>query len=213
MKPDQTLPRRPRGRPAASGQCYSDTKTLLIQQGIVLLTERGVSATSIDAVLKVSQIPKGSFYHYFSNKQVFTLAVMDAYDGYFCRKLQRLLTDPTVTPMARLAAFVDSACRGITRFDYQRGCLIGNLGQEVTQLDEQVRLRLEAILCGWEAMLQGCFAKAVAAGELPVESDCAALAHVFWVGWEGAVLRARLVKSTAPMHAYFEFFQRVAMGS
>jgi TetR/AcrR family transcriptional repressor of nem operon len=50
----------------------------------------------------------------------------------------------------------------------------------------------------------------VTAGELPAECDCPALAHQFWIGWEGAVLRARLVGDTEPMLSFLRFFMTLA---
>ncbi len=210
MQTSDSLPRRPRGRPAQHGQSYADTRDLLIRRGMELLTEQGIAATSIERVLQSTRIPKGSFYHYFANKHDFTLAVMDAYHHYFCRKLTRHLGDASLPPLARLGAFVESACQGMTRYGFQRGCLVGNLGQEVVQLTPALRLRLEQILCDWEALLALCLEEAVAAGELPPSCDCPALAHQFWIGWEGAVLRARLVGSTEPMISFLNFFMMLA---
>ncbi|MDX7711717.1 acrylate utilization transcriptional regulator AcuR [Aeromonas caviae] len=210
MPTSDALPRRPRGRPAQHGHTYADTRDLLIRRGMELLTEQGIAATSIERVLQSTGIPKGSFYHYFATKHDFTLVVMDAYHHYFCRKLTRYLEDESLPPLARLVAFVDSACRGMTRYAFQRGCLVGNLGQEVVQLSPELRLRLEQILLDWEALLARCLRDAVTAGELPPGCDCPALAHQFWIGWEGAVLRARLVGDTEPMLSFFNFFMKLA---
>ncbi|MGU5737081.1 acrylate utilization transcriptional regulator AcuR [Aeromonas caviae] len=210
MPTSDALPRRPRGRPAQHGHTYADTRDLLIRRGMDLLTEQGIAATSIERVLQSTGIPKGSFYHYFATKHDFTLAVMDAYHHYFCRKLTRYLENENLPPLARLVAFVDSACRGMTRYAFQRGCLVGNLGQEVVQLSPELRLRLEQILLDWEALLARCLRDAVTAGELPPDCDCPALAHQFWIGWEGAVLRARLVGDTEPMLSFLRFFMTLA---
>jgi hypothetical protein len=56
----------------------------------------------------------------------------------------------------------------MTRYAFQRGCLVGNLGQEVVQLSPELRLRLEQILLDWEALLARCLRDAVTAGELPL---------------------------------------------
>ena len=109
-------------------------------------------------------------------------------------------------PLARLAAFVDDACLGVEHHQFTRGCLVGNLGQEVACLSEALRFRLEAILQAWEQVLSVCLSQSQAAGELSSKADCAELAHAFWVGWEGAILRARLLRSTAPMQAFFKFY-------
>jgi AcrR family transcriptional regulator len=133
------LPRRPRGRPSRHGQSYADTRALLIRRGTELLSQRGVSATSLDEVLKSVGVPKGSFYHYFPSKDAFVLATLDAYADYLSRKLDRHFTNPALTPLARLQAFVDDACQGVERYDFSRGCLVGNLGQEAGCLDEAIQ--------------------------------------------------------------------------
>ena len=206
MSSENPLPRRPRGRPPRGGDGFADTRALLIRHGIELLTERGVSATGLDAVLRLAGVPKGSFYHYFSSKDDFVRAILEDYADYLLARLERTLGDPARSPLGGLQAFVDEACEGVARFDFRRGCLVGNLGQEVGCLEAPLREQLESIFCRWEARLADCLRAALAAGEIPAGSDCQALAHVFWVGWEGAILRARLMRSTAPMRAFFQLF-------
>lgn len=202
------LPRRPRGRPANQGSDYADTRALLIQCGVVLLTEQGMGATTIDEVLRRVEVPKGSFYHYFESKQAFVMAVVDSYSSYFEHKLDRHFGNSALTPLNRLRAFTDDARSGIERFEYRRGCLVGNLGQEVTTIEESLRLCLEAIFCDWERRLARCLDAAIDAGELPVTADTAQLAHAFWIGWEGAVLRARVVRNSGPILAFVDLFYK-----
>lgn len=206
MNQTTALPRRPRGRPAGNGNDYADTRALLIRRGMEMLSSRGVSATALDDVLKSVNVPKGSFYHYFASKDAFVAAALDAYASYFARKLDSHFQNVELAPLARLTAFVADACAGVERHDFSRGCLVGNLGQEVSCLDDKLRLRLEEVLVDWEQRLAECLSVAVISGELSSSTDCPALAHAFWVGWEGAILRARLVRSTAPMRAFFQLF-------
>ena len=44
------------------------------------------------------------------------------------------------------------------------------------------------------------------AGELAESADPAALAAFFWIGWEGAVLRAKLERSDQPLALFAQFF-------
>jgi TetR/AcrR family transcriptional repressor of nem operon len=120
----------------------------------------------------------------------------DAYADYLSRKLDRHFTNPALTPLARLQAFVDGACQGVERYDFSRGCLVGNLGQEAGCLDVAIQTRLEDIFLRWEGQLAACLQLAADDGAVRRDTDCAALAHAFWIGWEGAILRARLMRST-----------------
>jgi TetR/AcrR family transcriptional repressor of nem operon len=53
--------------------------------------------------------------------------------------------DESVSPVARLRAFVDDAHVGMARFDYRWGCLVGNPGQEISALPNPFRDRLATI--------------------------------------------------------------------
>ena len=107
---------------------HTDTRQHILDTGKRIIAAKGFSCVGLSELLQASEGPKGSFYHYFATKHDFTLAVMDAYHHYFCRKLTRYLEDESLPPLARLDAFVGSACRGMTPYGFQRGCFVGNLG-------------------------------------------------------------------------------------
>ncbi|BCA28489.1 acrylate utilization transcriptional regulator AcuR [Metapseudomonas otitidis] len=195
-----------RGRPPKVNRDNPDTRDALVRCGTEILTEQGFLSTGIDAVLSRVGVPKGSFYHYFQSKEDFGHAVLANYADYFARKLDRCLLDASRPPLARIAAFVEDAKAGMQRFDYRRGCLVGNLGQEVTQLPEAFRESLEAILLSWQQRLALCLEAAKAEGELATDTDCERWAAFFWIGWEGAVLRARLVRGNAPLDCFIQGF-------
>lgn len=185
---------------------FASTREVLIRCGMELLTEQGFSATGLDAVLKRATVPKGSFYYYFESKEAFGLAVMDAYDQYFCRKLDRWLLNEGQSPAKRLVDFVTDASTGMQKHQFTRGCLVGNLSQELGALPLAYRARLEEILTGWQSRVERCLVKAQGSGSLPAHLDCALLAEFFWIGWEGAVLRARLVRSDRPLRTFIDAF-------
>lgn len=170
------------------------------------ITEHGFASTGLDAVLKRAMVPKGSFYHYFSSKAEFGAAVLDAYDAYFCRKLDRALGNEALPPLGRLQAFVDDAKRGMAKHQYARGCLVGNLSQELGVLPHDYRERLERVLRGWQARVAQCLNSAQRDGEISRKADCAALSEFFWIGWEGAVMRARLARDHRPLDTFIRGF-------
>ncbi|WP_426455954.1 TetR family transcriptional regulator C-terminal domain-containing protein [Acinetobacter sp. KB005] len=197
------LPKRPRGRPTKHGINYADTKDVLIRRGIELLTERGMNAMSLDDLMKPIQIPKGSFYHYFENKEAFILEVLDAYETYFVKRLNKFLSQPDLTPLEKLQNFVKDAGEKLQKYDFKRGCILGNLGQEVSYLAPEIIARIESIFQVWQTIVSDCLREFYYQYSLV---DCNEVAYQFWIGWEGAVLRARLTKSTSPLEAFFRLF-------
>lgn len=204
MKPTPpSPPARRRGRPPKDRQRpYAETRQALIRAGLEVLTEKGYSAVGLDPILKAAGVPKGSFYHYFSSKEAFGRELIDAYADYFAAKLDRFLLNPDHPPLQRLRHFIDDAGAGMARHAFRRGCLVGNLGQEMGLLPESFRQRLRAAFEDWQQRTARCLREAQAAGDLAAELDCEQLAAWFWIGWEGAVLRAKLEASTRPLEIF-----------
>jgi TetR/AcrR family transcriptional repressor of nem operon len=198
-------PRR-RGRPRKELAGHSETREILVRAGVVALTEKGFSATGIDEILRSVKVPKGSFYHYFGSKEEFGLELIDRYAAYFARKLDQFLMDESKSPLKRLEGFVADAEAGMKRYDFRRGCLVGNLGQEISVLAQSHRARLREVFADWEARTARCLMDAQAAGEMSKRADCSQLAVFFWIGWEGAVLRARLDGEPQALHVFARGF-------
>ena len=195
-----------RGRPPKVAREHSDTRALLIRSGVEVLTESGFVSAGIDGILKKMGVPKGSFYHYFASKEEFGLAVIDNYDCYFAAKLDKFLLDEQAAPLQRLRNFADNAKTGIVRFNYTRGCLVGNLGQEVAILPDSYRQVLQRIFASWQTRVANCLQAAIDGRDISASNDCQRQAELFWIGWEGAVMRARLMQSLQPLDLFIDNF-------
>lgn len=160
----------------------------------------------IDEILTAAGVPKGSFYYYFASKEEFGGALIAAYASYFARKIDHWFMDETRLPLQRLLDFIEDAKAGMARHGFRRGCLVGNLGQEMGTLPEPFREKLHHVFLDWQERTARCLQAAKEAGQLAAHEDCDHLAAFFWIGWEGAVLRARLERSPAPLDAFARGF-------
>ncbi|MGB1238902.1 MAG: TetR/AcrR family transcriptional regulator [Pseudomonadales bacterium] len=198
--------KRRRGRPPKSLDSQRDTRAELIRSGLEHLTESGFIASGIDKILKSVGVPKGSFYFYFSSKEDFGHAVIDSYASYFANKLDAALLDESEEPLQRLRNFAEKAKQGMEKHQFRRGCLVGNLGQEVDVLPASYRAKLIDIFACWESKVSACLELALMRGQLNRQVDCAQLAQLFWLSWEGAVSRAKLEQSAKPLDNCIEHF-------
>lgn len=205
MEAQLQTPRR-RGRPPKQRDDLSDTRELMLRAGLEILTEKGFTATGIDEILSRVGVPKGSFYYYFESKEAFGLQLIERYGQFFARKLDRHLMNTALSPLNRLHAFVDDALAGMCRHDYRRGCLIGNLGQEMGSLPESFRDQLKDTFEDWQDRFAECLLEAQNVGELSDKAEPNQLAAFFWIGWEGAVLRAKLEQSAKPLELFASYF-------
>jgi TetR/AcrR family transcriptional repressor of nem operon len=195
-----------RGRPPKVSRENHDTKADLIRSGLEQLTETGFASSGVDQILKKVGVPKGSFYHYFASKEAFGQAVIEEYANYFANKLDVFLLDESHPPLQRISHFVEDAKMGMIRHQFKRGCLVGNLGQEVELLPESFRPQLIDIFLSWQHRIANCLKAAQSLGEISNTANCEQLAEYFWIGWEGAVSRAKLVQDTKPLESYFNHF-------
>ena len=116
------------------------------------------------------------------------------------------MLDDTFSPLERLRNFAQDAQDGIVRYDFKRGCLVGNLEQESILLSNVFCQRLQETYVSWQTRLTRCLVEGQERKEVAIEHDIELMSQIFWIGWEGAVHRARLVKSTQPLSVFLDFF-------
>ncbi len=175
------------------------TRDRIVDAGASHVIRKGYHPTGIKDVLADAGVPKGSFYHWFSSKEEFGLAVLDRYVREYDHYLDSVLGDPDRSPVDRLARFFDD---GIARFEdigAVDGCMVGNLSQELGDQDESFRQALEAALIGWRDRIAAVLTQAQAAGEVGEEIDPATTADFILDAWEGALLRMKVQASVEPL--------------
>ena len=181
-----------------------DTKAEIIAKGTEMISLNGYNATGIDAVLKQVNVPKGSFYHYFGSKEDFGLAVIDRFAERYRQRLETFLDDVEVTPLNRIRNYLESGLARFTQNQCAKGCLIGNLGQELADQNERFRSRLDEIFQSWKVHFAACLREAQGVDELAPDLDVNIIAGFILSGWEGAILRAKVMKSPQPMRDFIE---------
>jgi len=194
--------KQPRGRPSKSAKKIDENRQRLTSVGVALLTMKGFGATGLDEVTAKAGLPKGSFYAYFDSKEAFGLVLIDAYAKFFNQMLDHAFLNEAHTPLERLNNFIMQARFNMAKYDFNRGCLVGNLGIEIYALPGAFRQRLVDVFCEWQGKTESCLLAAQALGEIAPHINCAAKAESFWIGWEGAILWAKLEHRAAPIDTF-----------
>ena len=185
----------------------NETRSALIRSGVELMTTYGYISSNIENILKQVGVPKGSFYYYFKSKEDFGKAIIASYDSFFAHKLDKHLNDSSIkSPIARIKAFYEDAKQGMAKYDYNRGCLIGELIQEESLLPQGYAQLLEQVLQSWQVKIEKCLELAKKSGEINAKIDCKLLSEFFWLGWEGAVTRSKLLKKSEPLDTFITVF-------
>ncbi|MBE9061641.1 TetR/AcrR family transcriptional regulator [cf. Phormidesmis sp. LEGE 11477] len=182
----------------------------LIQAGREIIVRQGFNAAGLNSILTTADVPKGSFYYYFKNKEEFGLAIIEDFATEYQAKLQATVNNHQLSPLQRLNSYFAAGQTEMEACECVNGCLIGNLAQELAAQSDVFRDRLNQIFSEWEAQIARCLEAAQATGDLSVDIDATQLAEFVLAGWQGAILRAKVTRSTEPMQAFVEtLFQHV----
>jgi TetR/AcrR family transcriptional repressor of nem operon len=158
-------------------------------------------------LLDATGIPKGSFYHHFSDKEDFALQVVDAYMAQVHAALDACLGDKDRPPLVRVRRFFELTQKSYREEGYL-GCLMGGLGQELSGVSEVFRRKIERCFAAIAKRIATCLQEARGRGEIPSDSNVRQMADLLVDRWEGAALRSRLRRSPASLNAMLDFCMR-----
>jgi len=183
----------------------------IIQAGLDIILSRGFNATGVEAILKQANVPRGSFYNFFSSKEDFGLAVIDRFVvEIYSSVFHPILEDDSLPPLQRIRKCFESLTSRFENNDFSKGCLIGNLSLEMSDQYERIRQHLDLTLQRWADVFASLLLQAQRENAIAVDLDAEMLAENMIASFEGALLRAKVKKSSQPLknfiHLYFDKF-------
>ncbi len=182
-----------------------DTRLALIRAGRKIIVEKGYNHAGIQEILQAVGVPKGSFYHFFSNKEEFGLAIIDYDSQMHDRIVEHYLNDASLSPLNRLKRYFAFKVEEFETLQYREGCLFGNLSQEMADQNEPFRLKLQEATDRWRDQFAECIQAAQNRGEISTEYPAKVLSEFCLNSWEGALLKMKVSKSDAPLKNYIQF--------
>lgn len=186
-------------------QAMHATKQRLLDAGLPMLLEHGYNDLGIQALLEATDVPKGSFYHHFEDKEDFALQVVEQYMRGIHSSLGACLGDAAQPPLERVHRFFQTTQEHYRHEGYL-GCLLGGLGQELSAVSDVFRSRIEECFSEIIEQLAVCLEEASRNGDIAADADPGHLASLLVDCWEGAALRSRLRREAAPLDAMLDFY-------
>ena len=187
------------------------TKQHLLDTGMAMLLKHGYHDLGIQALLDATNVPKGSFYHHFRDKEDFALQAIDEYMQHVHAGLDACLGDKGRPPLKRVRRFFELTQQSYRREGYM-GCLLGGLGQELSGVSEVFRRKIEDCFSEIAKRIAVCLEEARRDGDIPADSNTRRMASLLVDCWEGAALRSRLRGSASPLTTMLDFYFESAVG-
>ncbi|MDY7231901.1 TetR/AcrR family transcriptional regulator [Hyalangium rubrum] len=173
----------------------------IVVAGMKTLLQQGFNGCGVQDITSAAGVPKGSFYNHFESKEALGVEVVERYWRSSSSRLS-LLRDSSLAPLERLHRCFTSQVEALIEWNYERGCLLGNLAAEMSDHSQLIRERVAVAFAEWSRELEKVIQQAQAAGEISASMAPAALAVFLINAWEGAVLRSRVDRSRAALDAF-----------
>jgi TetR/AcrR family transcriptional repressor of nem operon len=123
-------------------EVFDQKRAKLLKLGVELIRSRSFQGIGISDILKLAGIPKGSFYHYFENKEAFGLQVAQFYHDEQIRSAKSVLLDKSLDSAERLYLFFSGAAEQFEKREFKQGCLMCNLSTELADENEHFQILL-----------------------------------------------------------------------
>lgn len=116
-----------------------ETKEKLLEAAVRLMLEKGYTATSVDEICEAAKLTKGSFFHYFENKEDLGKAAVK----YFYGRMKGMFSEcdfmKESDPLKRVYGYVDAMIEFSQTPNTPKCCLIGNFTQELADTHPAIR--------------------------------------------------------------------------
>jgi len=176
----------------------------ILENGLELIREKGYHNTGIDDILKVNQIPKGSFYNFFKSKEEFSIRALQRYTNQQTKWVEEILSNKSRTAFERLQYLYIKLIAGNLEENCRKGCLVGNMTQEMGGLSEAISKQADKSLQGITAIIASCIQEGQEAGEIRSDYSAGDLAEYLHNSFYGFLLRAKASRHSKHFDIFME---------
>ncbi|WP_299452624.1 TetR/AcrR family transcriptional regulator [uncultured Microscilla sp.] len=179
-------------------------KQAILKKGENILRRQGYHNTGINQILKECNIPKGSFYNFFTSKEAFGQEVLQYYSNNNYELVKGFLQDTDKSPLQRLK----NLYTGLTEFNkneaYKCGCLANNLVLEIAGLNERFRKLLNVEYAKVLTLITRCISEAQQQQEVRDDYPAEALAEYIHSHFVGVLARLKATQTDQPFELFYK---------
>ena len=164
----------------------NNTRKNLIDSAFSEIYSNGYQGASLTTILKNAKVHKGSMYHFFENKK--DMALVCIKEKIYERFVQRYSLILALES-GYLEAFINGL-KDTSQRDFNKGCPIANIVQEMSNIDEDFKVLMEEIYQSFRKNIKDILDISIQKNEMK-ECDTRKLALYIASTLEGAILSAK----------------------
>ncbi len=188
---------------------HETKKEHILCSGIDVMKTRGYNGTSIKDIVDAAAVPKGSFYNYFESKEAFAIEALDYVFEKSRVKFESALLSEKTPAFKRLTNFFEFNAKDIEQNEYQVGCFIGNLCQEMADTNPAIREKVRYLFSQQTKVIALVIDQAIKQGDISADNQPIELAEFLFNAWEGALMRTKAAKCRSSLDAFLSILPRL----
>jgi len=186
-----------------------ERKNEIIKKSINIIHKKGYNGTSVKDITDAASIPKGSFYNYFNSKEDYAVEVMKFYFEEIKENSFSVFKEENVKPVERIKNFYKKSIEKQKEKEYKKGCLIGNLTEEMADVNIKIADIAEELHQEITNEIYKCLEE-----DLNINDEEKKQLACFVVNsWQGAILRMKSSKNSKPLNAFYFQLDKILKNS
>lgn len=186
----------------------SPTKQKLLAAAQKLMSGKGYPATTVDEICTAAGVTKGSFFHYFSNKEQLGTAVLEHFVGHLFQTMQAQAFTKKRDPLERVYGYIDFVSKMSKDPAVVKGCLLGSFTQDLSETHHAIRVRCGEYFDRWALAVKRDLDAAKAKHAPKAVFDTHSLAEHFIAVVEGALILVKAKQDGKILEKQLRHFKR-----
>lgn len=187
---------------------HSPAREKLLERAQELMLAKGFVATTVDEICRAAGLTKGSFFHYFRNKEELGKAALDRFVQAQLEMVGRGSFRKKTDPLERLYGWVDSVIEASKSPLAQKGCLLGNFSQELSDTHPEIRSQCAQRFSQWTDLVKKDLDEAKAKHLPRSRLDSQGLAEHFIAVIQGSLILAKAKQDFSMVEKNLGHFKR-----
>ena len=172
-------------------------KEHVVEVAARLFFEKGFIYTSMDEIVKVSNVSKSNVYYHFANKDELLDAVIDYWINSYQKDLELVLSQTNFSVEQKILLFLENLSTGIKSRDYHGGCPFITLAIQAPNDANSVKEKMTYFFTGLTSICENLIKEGIEKKEFKQEANPKEIANLFITNLEGALFLAEIKKDNS----------------
>ncbi len=182
-----------------------EKKQHIVHKGLKALYLKGYNATGVQEITDAAEIPKGSFYNYFKNKEDFAVEAMKLFTGRELALIQGVLSDKSIPPLERIEKLYRvKTDYFVEKGSFSLGCFLCNITLEMADVSQPIAKAASQLFQEEDVPVIDCLKEAKERGDLDSSIDINELSDLIRDSWLGALIIMKANKSPEPLYSFLK---------